>query len=297
MNRTSIALNKQLLCGLFIGMMALLLLPPGEADALASAQHCGQWGIVASPDVVSMDVLYGIAAISPQDVWAVGRYVNTQNQALIEHWNGKRWSIVASPDPALTGSYLLGIKALSSTDVWAVGATYVGNSSSTLIIHWDGTDWKVVPSPGAGALYAVTALSSTNVWAVGANAGQTLIEQWNGTQWNIIPSPNPGKFGNGLTAVTAISSTDIWAVGAADTTEFGFQSLVEHWNGKQWHAVKSPSPSQFPYDLRAVSVCFCERYLGRGQLYNSSWRYPADPHRTLGWENMEYRPQPQSDGR
>jgi hypothetical protein len=101
MNRTRIPLNKQLLGGLFVGLLALLLLPPGGAGAQTLAQHCGQWSIVPSPSPGSMDILEGIAAISPQDVWTVGDYIGTQgfNQVLIERWNGKRWINVPSPNP------------------------------------------------------------------------------------------------------------------------------------------------------------------------------------------------------
>ena len=73
-----------------VGLLALLLLPPGGAGAQTLAQHCGQWSIVPSPSPGSMDILEGIAAISPQDVWTVGDYIGTQgfNQVLIERWNG-----------------------------------------------------------------------------------------------------------------------------------------------------------------------------------------------------------------
>src|SRR5258708_3925883 len=146
MNRTRIALNKHLSGGLLMGMFALMLLPAGGTSAVALASSCGQWSIVASPNPGSMDVLDGITAISPQDVWAVGNYVDAQgfHQVLIEHWNGTRWRVIPSPNPdKLPG--LSDVASLSSTDVWAVGAT----SSGTLIEHWDGTRWRVIPSPGA----------------------------------------------------------------------------------------------------------------------------------------------------
>ncbi len=251
MNRTEITLHKHLFCSLLLSLLALLLLPAGGASAKSVAQQCGQWGIVASPSPGSMDILYGITAISPQNVWAVGRTINKQglNHVLIEHWDGKQWSRVYSPNPDSSVNYLLAVAAVSTNDVWAVG----GNASSTLIEHWDGRNWSIILSPGTGALNGVSTLSSTNVWAVGSN-GKTLAEHWNGTRWSIVKSPNPGKYGNGLAAVTTISSSDVWAVGDAATTQFGEVSLIEHWNGTQWRVVKSPSTGRFPYNLRAVSA-------------------------------------------
>jgi hypothetical protein len=45
--------------------------------------------------------LYGAAATSPANAWAVGYYSNgTAYQSLIEHWDGVSWTTVPSPDPA-----------------------------------------------------------------------------------------------------------------------------------------------------------------------------------------------------
>jgi hypothetical protein len=66
------------------------------------------WRVVPSPNVSEQanadNVLRGVAAAGPSDVWAVGMYQNEQTQihqhrTLIEHWNGSSWSIVSSPSP------------------------------------------------------------------------------------------------------------------------------------------------------------------------------------------------------
>lgn len=258
MTRTGFWLNKLLLIGLCMAIVAFLQLPTARANALALAQSCGQWNIIDSPSPDTMDDLSGIVAISPQDVWTVGNDVGTQgyNQALIEHWNGRRWINVPSPNPGPARSFLRGVAAVSPTDIWAVGGTNAPNwaDPATLIEHWNGKSWSILPSI-AGILEGVSVLSSNNVWTVGVDAASnTLVEQWNGTQWNIIPSPNPGAFGNTLASVTALSPTNIWAVGDYAATQFGDQSLIEHWNGTQWSVVKSPDLGRFPYNLRSVSA-------------------------------------------
>ena len=50
------------------------------------------------------DWLYGVAAVSPSEAWAVGStagpwdtYTST---TLIEHWTGSAWSVVPSPNPS-----------------------------------------------------------------------------------------------------------------------------------------------------------------------------------------------------
>src|SRR5579863_3391178 len=126
MIKSRIVLNKHLFTAFLIAIFSLMtLLRTDGASAQALAPGCGKWSLVYSPSTGTMDILYSTAAISPQDVWAVGRFINSQgfNQALIEHWNGKQWRLIPSPNPPSSTSYLHGIAAVSSNDVWAVGAT------------------------------------------------------------------------------------------------------------------------------------------------------------------------------
>lgn len=220
------------------------------APATVSTAGC-RWQLVHSPNVKggAGNILRATAAISANDVWAVGDNTNPGVlHTLTEHWDGKSWKIVPSVHPSGVGSIFYGVAAVSTNDVWAVGYTSAyRQTSNTLIEHWDGTQWSVVPSPNIANtnnnLYAVTAVSSNDVWAVGnyQNANFTLIEHWNGTQWSIVPSPNLGSGSNALYGVTAISANDIWAVGYSFFSNTIEQTLTEHWNGTQWSVVRSPN--------------------------------------------------------
>ena len=55
--------------------------------------ECGPgWHVVTSP---ATSILRGVAAISSNDVWAVGiDYYGSLDQMLIEHWDGTAWSVV-----------------------------------------------------------------------------------------------------------------------------------------------------------------------------------------------------------
>jgi hypothetical protein len=242
------------LAGVVVILTAAALLPftgaaAGAADAPRTTS-CGTWDIVYSPREGDMDTLYGIAALSPRDAWAVGRYVDTQNEALIEHWTGWRWRFEPAADLGSASSYLQAVAAISKTDVWAVG----GSSLGSLIEHWDGTRWSVVASPSAGALSGISVVSPTDIWAVGSYAGSTLTEHWDGTRWSVVDSPDPGAYGNALAAVSAISSKDAWAVGESSSSEFGYQALVLHWDGSTWRVTKTPPFDPWLSSLRAVSA-------------------------------------------
>jgi hypothetical protein len=122
-----------------------------------------QWSIVASPLVGVYSTLIGVAALSANDVWAVGS--TDDFNTLIEHFDGDTWSIVPSP---IVGTELFSVSMLSPTDVWAVGTSGV---NQPLIEHWDGTVWSKVESPtfpsNRAELRDVVALSSNDIWAVG----------------------------------------------------------------------------------------------------------------------------------
>jgi hypothetical protein len=72
------------------------------------------------------EYLHAVAAIAPNDVWAVGDNGQTQ------HWNGANWSRIAAPYPGL-GGRLNGVAAASASDVWAAGYFGDGNQNQTWI--------------------------------------------------------------------------------------------------------------------------------------------------------------------
>ena len=132
-----------------------------------------QWVHVPSPDPgpeSSEHFVEGVAAISTNDVWAVGSR-NPNASTLTLHWDGTAWAKVPSPNPHSQVNYLTGVSGSTSNDVWA-GGWYGGRS---LTLHWDGVAWGLVPSENysqaANRLYDVGVLSSSEAWAVGQCQG------------------------------------------------------------------------------------------------------------------------------
>ncbi len=110
-----------------------------------------KWSFVSSPNIASASTgnLLAITATSSTDVWAVGLFSTgsgrgTVNQTLIEHWNGARWQIVASPNIPTSQNLLQGVAAINGKNVWAVG--YSENNRSgyqALFEHWNGSRWVI----------------------------------------------------------------------------------------------------------------------------------------------------------
>jgi hypothetical protein len=127
---------------------AALAAPDSPAATVASA---------SASAASSAGLLNAVAAVSAKNVWAVGCSGGCNGpDSLILHWNGKRWSKVASPDPGVGLDELTGVSAVSASNVWAVGyscSTAGCKSFKTLIVHWNGRKWSTVASPDPGTVF------------------------------------------------------------------------------------------------------------------------------------------------
>jgi uncharacterized membrane protein len=191
--------------------------------------------------------LYGVAATSPGDAWAVG--VSDASGTLIVHWNGAAWLQVPSPSPGVQGSYtsLSGVAATAADDAWAVGSSLSSVGSRvverTVILHWNGVVWTKAPAPSPGTfagLDGVAATSPRSAWAVGFDRGGALILHWNGTAWTQVRTRIP----HGALESVAVpaSARSAWAVGIVGTgggtgVPATNHSLIVHWNGVTWKQV------------------------------------------------------------
>ena len=155
----------------------------------------GTWRVVSSPNPGSAyNELGGVAAIATNNVWVVGYFADTASvtpgRTLIEHWNGKQWSIVNSPNVETGGSFLSKsgsrlstVTAVSANDVWAMGFSSTSSNFDTgrgLILHWDGSQWSIVNSPNSGTgtwLFGMARIpGSSTIWAVGSYGNHSKKE-------------------------------------------------------------------------------------------------------------------------
>src|SRR5438034_9070727 len=70
-----------------------------------------RWSVVPSPNTSSsVNMINAVAAVSANDVWAVGTAPTSTDTVLILHWNGTAWSVVPNPT---TGIPLANLAALA----------------------------------------------------------------------------------------------------------------------------------------------------------------------------------------
>lgn len=244
-----------------------------EGRPLAARWDGARWHIMAPPALppsppVAFNaygqgaVFNAVAALSAQDVWAVGsRPTASGTRSFIAHWTGARWRVIAGPEPG-PDSDLRAIAAVSARDIWAVGTV---GERRTLAEHWDGRAWRIVPTPrvsGHDVLFAgIAALSPQDVWVAGTRGSasdstrQGLIERWDGRRWRIVPSPQPGVVDDALSGTGADTVGDVWAVGSAEGNDYQTVPLVERWSGSAWRVAPAPVlPAADENGLSAVAV-------------------------------------------
>lgn len=183
--------------------IAMLSPTNGWAVGWGKIQHWdgSTWSLVTSP---STRTYYGMDAVSPTDIWAVG------DSGTIIHYDGSGWSSAASP--AASYDWLVDVSMASATDGWIVG-------SPGIILGWNGSAWaKYNHSMTDNALRGVSVLrgaSGTVGWAVG-DGGEVYWLSSNA--WTAGCSPT----GNDLWAVHMISPYEAWAVGD--------NGVILHWD-------------------------------------------------------------------
>jgi hypothetical protein len=232
---------------------------------LAEHWNGQNWQVVPTPNPSGISVQFtAVADLSPTSAWAIGSSLDSTNthSPLIEHFNGRAWSIVppAADNGAIQPTFNA-IAGASANDVWITGS-HEDLATSTLrgfTEHWNGSAWSFVPVPaGVTGVGALSVVSSNDIWAAAAtNANPSPFMHWNGSAWSLVPAPAITSRDPAIQSITGISATDAWAVGFSAAGRFDpVQSLIEHWDGKSWKIVPSPAGlvgNNFPWSVAAVS--------------------------------------------
>jgi hypothetical protein len=181
---------------------------------------------------------------------------------LIEHWDGRNWSVVRSADPGSSGNSLFGVAAAGSSDVWAVGQSNGRSSDTPLVEHWNGRHWKVVTVPSAGltgGLLQAVAVSGGQVWAVGQSddamhQARPLVEHLRHGSWTARQPAGLGTAFSDISGVAVVKGT-VWLVGSAlDKVTGNDLTVVARNNGAGWKQVAAPNPGSGDRILGGISA-------------------------------------------
>ena len=223
------------------------------------------WSIVDSPNYTfpgAYNALLDVAAVAPDDVWAVGGAPlgGVGARGLLLHFDGVSWSLRPGPPnfEFWASSTRNGVVAVSATEVWAVG-----DYDAWL---FDGTAWAV---PAAGAQFASDVHAGSGaLWAVGSFIADPygggvrfpIGYRYTGTSWQQQHAADlaPGAF-NGV-AVRA--DNDVVAVGYT-----GRFAHALRWNGTTWQQLTAGNGNPTPSTTLAIANVL----LGVAHAGSSMW--------------------------
>jgi hypothetical protein len=249
--------------------LAAIVLNVPPPVALAAASSCTWWGTPQPVPVGSDSWTNDVAVLSRCNAWAVGG--TASDQTLIEHWNGRTWSVKKSPNVSNASNQLTAVVATSPANAWAVG--YSEGSvlpQKAVIEHWDGSAWTMQATPHPGNFYtfleALDASSATNAWALGLEANNTshgvtyksVVYHWNGSKWRLQPE-HPA----GIGAIATLGPKAVWVAGG---------SVIQRWTGTAWRNQHAPVPpsgvTYILYDImaRATNDVWAVGYRTKGPL-------------------------------
>ena len=154
---------------------------------------------------------------------------------------------VAVANPAGAFDSLNAVSCVAPSFCVAVGFAGRGTSQITpLIERWSGSSFATVASPATSgaALSGVACSSDANCLAVGRVGLNAYAEHWNGHAWRVVATPSPRTSGNDiLNGAACPTSASCWAVGLSNGGTPALSTLVEHWDGRVWRVVSTPSPA------------------------------------------------------
>jgi hypothetical protein len=285
------------------------------------------WSRIAAPNpggtaIGDTSQLYGVRCTTAANCWAVGFYERhgvQLDEAL--HWNGKKWSLVATPTPAgtLNGDFseLLDVSCTSPERCWAAGEYGNDRANSEVIenqaLRWNGKSWSLIstpdpgdaaPSDGVSALSAIRCASASDCWAIGsfgtiASGGALFNEalHWNGRTWSQVGAPDPGGDTSGafnaLQGLSCTSAANCWATGSEGNSGSSPVTLNQalHWNGRTWSAVPTPQPdgtlANFSNVLTSVSCSAPDNCWAVGYIGNLDFNAPV-LNEALHWNGAHW---------
>lgn len=203
----------------------------------------GTWREVQRPGA---DV-YGVRALSPHSVWAMGWVLNNQIPcpgpvapgttcttpgANLLHFDGERWTSQSLPVNSSFGQGVIGYSIASDHQGWALVNSGGEPSSSSgqqfEIMRYDGSSWSVLSTFRPGMLAYMTAfsmVSDTEGWALGQRtvtdaSGSTtdvplkqVLYHYRNGHWSEVTLPISGGTFTTLDSISMLSPSDGWIVG------------------------------------------------------------------------------------
>lgn len=225
---------------------------------------------VQTPPGTTGSLSFGtVTCVSKKLCWTAGYAGGNGFTAVMEKWNGKKFTTVHTPEADVD---LGGVACPKTHLCWVVGEKAVGNTDSPVLERWNGKKWAAakVPNPKGNANYLtdVSCPSSHACYAVGQYGSDTtfpattttLLLRWNGKKWSQVKSPpKPGGTTQyALTAINCVKVTHCVAGGKyVPNGSYDSHIFSDVLSGHKWSLRSVPQPFTGHYEASGDSDVHC----------------------------------------
>ncbi len=264
LTRARILLHARLIRCVAAGCLVLAGCLASSETAIASG-----WSAQLAPAPVgsSFVSLSRVSCTARNACTAVGGFVpageppSSPPVALMERWNGSRWSI--QQIPRLPSGQLYQLNSVSCTSrraCVAVGGDFENSFPLPVAERWNGARWSIQSLPRrVGPLGYVSCTSRSACVAVGYGFSARLT----GTRWSIQHIASQRSLNADLVGLEDVScSSAIICVAVGRSVNGNFAS---RWNGLSWHAQHVPTLDGEGDDLNGVSCTSATACLAVGE--------------------------------
>jgi hypothetical protein len=177
------------------------------------------------------------------------------DHALVQHWDGKRWSAVTTPSLGGSENILTGIDGTSSSDVWIVGQRRFDEQEHAVVLHGGLSGFQVIPPPDAAVLHAVAVRADGSPvvagWRINDEGfADAVIASRAADTWRDEPTPEKEQQNVFLFGL-AVRRGTTYAVGFTNASPNGDSPITLRRSGSGW--TELPEPDLGP-STRLVSV-------------------------------------------
>jgi hypothetical protein len=214
------------------------------------------------PKGVTNATLSSVSCVAVRRCVAVGTLYASTIRALVETWNGAKWTLHTPPNPAGTMPVQTNSVSCLSLTRCVLGGETISAATANIgvfIASWNGKTLtrQKVPLPAGASnpiLAGVSCASAASCAAVGDEinisspaavvTGFAFTEVWNGKAWKVTKIARPkGITVSFLFGVSCTSARHCVAAGGAGTANTGHATALSY-NGKTWAPQHVPAPAK-----------------------------------------------------